>query len=369
MLRALAEVTVGSIGIGLVAGALLTNQDWLDRHILPSFFLMRRWYVFLESSARTAMAISGVVLALVVRPRLGRFTARHPGGLLSAAIAALLALGAGELALTWARPSTEWLVARGEPLRRPDQRLGWTLVPARTGQKVVGGRSIDYAFDPAGYRVRRVEEPVDPERPTIVFAGESITMGEGLTWDESVPAQVGAMMRVQSANLAVDGFATDQAYLRLEAELPRFRRPVAVVMLFMTAIFGRNLDDDRPHLGPGLVWMPAVKPRRLASLATLFVPYRRDATVDRGVLVTREVLGATKALAQARGATPIILVPQFNREDAAERTLRRRVLDEAGLPYVFVEFEAGWRLSGDLHPNAATAHAMAVAIAERLQKR
>jgi len=66
--------------------------------------------------------------------------------------------------------------------------------------------------------------------------------GEGLTWEESVPAQVGAMMGTQSANLAVHGFGTDQAYLRLQMELARFRRPVAVVSLFMTALFGRNLD-------------------------------------------------------------------------------------------------------------------------------
>ena len=47
-----------------------------------------------------------------------------------------------------------------EPRRRPDPRLGWTFVPARTGHNTVGGRVIDYAFDPAGYRVRRVDEPV-----------------------------------------------------------------------------------------------------------------------------------------------------------------------------------------------------------------
>ena len=83
-------------------------------------------------------------------------------------------------------------------------------------------------------------------------------VGEGLNWDETIPAQVGALMDVQSANLAVHGYATDQSYLRVESELPRFRRPVALVTLFMTALLGRNLDDNRPHLGPGLVWLPAV---------------------------------------------------------------------------------------------------------------
>ena len=41
----------------------------------------------------------------------------------------------------------------------------------------------------------------------------------------------------------------------------------------MTALFGRNLDDDRPHLGAGLVWLPAAQHGRLASLATMLVPY------------------------------------------------------------------------------------------------
>jgi len=89
------------------------------------------------------------------------------------------------------------------------------------------GRVVEYAFDPAGYRVRGASDPVDPERPTVIFAGESMMVGHGLTWGESVPGQVETLLGIQSANLAVHGFANDQAYLRLSDELPRFRRPVA----------------------------------------------------------------------------------------------------------------------------------------------
>ena len=113
--------------------------------------------------------------------------------------------------------------------------------------------------------------------------------GKGLTWDESIPAQVGAMLETQSANLAVDGYGSDQAFLRLQAELPYFRRPVAVVAMFLTTLFGRNLDDDRPHVGPGLTWLPGVPHGRLRSLVQLVAPYRRDETVERGIAVTREV--------------------------------------------------------------------------------
>jgi hypothetical protein len=193
-------------------------------------------------------------------------------------------------------------------------------------------------------------------------------LGEGLTWEESVPAQVGGMMGIQSANLAVHGFASDQAYLRLVSELPRFQQPVAVVSLFMTALFGRNLDDDRPHLGPGLVWLPPAQHWRLASMAKLVVPYRSEETIERGVRVTREVLRATVDLARARGATPLVVVPQFGRETAVESALRRRVFDGSDVPYVLVEIDAAWRLAWDRHPNPRAARTIAAAIADRLRR-
>ena len=220
----------------------------------------------------------------------------------------------------------------------------------------------------AGYRVGRIDEPVDTERPTIVFTGESIMFGKGLTWEESIPAQVGAMLATQSVNVAVDGYGSDQAYLRLQAELPRFRQPVAVVAMFMTTLFGRNLDDDRPHLGPGLQWLPGVAHGRLRTLAQLIAPYRSQVTVERGITVTREIFCATVDLAAARGAMPLILVPQFGPEDRVEQALRRRILDEPGLPYVLVEIDPGWRVPGDVHPNAHAAHVIAAAVAARLRR-
>ena len=315
------------------------------------------------------MAAVGALLALV-RIRIARVMTSAPGRVLISACAAALALGAGELVLSRVHlRSTEWLAPTEEPRRRLDPRLGWTFVPARSGQNTIGGRTIDYSFDAAGYRVRRVDEPVDPSLPTIVFVGESVMLGEGLRWDESVPAQVSALMRMQTANMAVHGYGSDQAYLRLETELPRFRHPVAVVSLFMTALFGRNLDDDRPHLAPGLVWLPAEPHGRIVSLAGLLVPYRTDATVERGITMTREVFAATVKLARSRGATPLILVPHFGKEEEAERTLRRRILDEPGLPYVWVEMDEAWRLPWDRHPNAHAAQVIAAAVATRLRER
>src|SRR5262245_1642077 len=318
--QAAAETLVALFGVALIVLGAACTQAWLDRHILPSFFVMRSWYVFLESSARVGLAGLGLFLLLVARRRIAHLLTERPSAAIAGAIAGLLGIAAGQITLAWLHPSTQWLLASVEPLRRPDPRLGWTFVPGREGHKTVGGRTISFAFDAAGYRVRRVDEPVDRARPAILFAGESVMLGEGLNWDETIPAQVGALTGIQSANLAVHGYSTDQSYLRVESELPRFQRPVALTPLFMPSLLGRNLDDNRPHLGPGLIWLPAVGHGRLMSLATLIVPYRRETTIERGIAVTGDVLRATAALATARGATPLIVVPQFNREDDVERT-------------------------------------------------
>ena len=200
------ETAIAAVGVALVAAALAANQSWLDRHFLPSFFMPRHWYVRLESTVRSVVGGAGVLLVFG-RSRLARLMAHAWGTVLQVTVAAVLAIVASEFALRWVqlRP-TEWLIAEEEPRRQADSQLGWVLAPARTGRSRIGGRTIEYAIDAAGDRVQRVDDPVDPARATVVFAGESVMFGEGLTWDESIPAQVGAKLGVQSANLAVHGY-------------------------------------------------------------------------------------------------------------------------------------------------------------------
>jgi hypothetical protein len=362
------DLVIGACGAALIVAAGAAGQSWLDRHFLPSFFIPRHWYVLIETGVRVAIAAAGAVL-VVGRGRIARLLTRAPAMTLLMLAAATLAIAASELVLRW-RPlqPTGWLAREEEPRRQDDPYLGWVLAPSRSGRASIGGRTIDYAVDASGYRVRRADEPVDRERPTIVFAGESVVFGEGLAWDESIPAQVSAMTGIPSANLAVHGYSTDQVYLRLAGELPRFRQPRAVVSIFMTELFGRNLDDDRPHLGPRLVWIPARHASRLMSLARLLVPFRRDATVERGVEVTREALRAIVDLARQRGAAPLVIVPQFGSEDDLQRSIRTLVLSE-DIPSVLVPLDPGWRLAGDPHPNARAAHVIAAAVAGTLSRR
>lgn len=365
----LVEAAVGALGATLLLCAIICRQGWLDAHFLPAFFLSRSGYVLLEDLGRVVVAAVGVTLAIFARRRLANFFAYSPARAFAMSMAVVLAFGASELVLRQVhlRASAEE-PPNIEPHRRYDPRLGWAFVRSHTGRHMIGGRIVEYTFDAAGYRVRSDDQPVDPQRPTIVFAGESMMVGEGLTWEETIPAQVGSILGIQSANIAVSGFATDQTYLRLQAELPRFAHPIAVVSLFTPDLFDRNLDDDRPHLGPGLVWLPPVPRWRLLTIAKFLVPFRSTETIDRGTTVTREALRATIASAHARGAEALIVVPQFVPEEPIERHIRERILDQDGIQYLWVELDPHWRIPGDDHPDARSAHKIAVAVADRLHE-
>jgi hypothetical protein len=373
MLRIGVETAAAIAGLLLLVGAAVAEQSWWDSHFLPVFFLHHDRYVLYERITRLAGGAAGVAIVVFVRPKLGRLVQRMPPREFITAAARIA------LAIALALAASEWLLHPGyvyaaaesanreEPLRQPDRTLGWTFKPARTGHAIVGGRNITYAIDNFGYRVRAGDTPVNTGLPTLLFTGESIIAGFGLNWSETIPAQVGTALKMQSADIAVFGYANDQGYLRVARELPRFSHPVAVVSLFVPSLFVRNLGDDRPHLDSQLGWHPAVHRLWLSTMRRFFVPYQSDRDVERGTRETRAMLMATAALARKAGAIPLIVDPQFGPESPVEQMLRRRILDEPKMAYVRVMLDPGWHLKGDLHPDARAAHAIAMAIAARLQ--
>ena len=366
----IAEITIAFVGVALLSAALLADQRWLDHHFLPSFYTSRADYVRIETVVRISLAVLGLALMFGVRRPLAKFVTCKRELAFQILLAVLLAFPSTELILRIRHGHVlmaEEYSAEIEPGRQRDSQLGWLFVPDRTGYQWVGDRKVEYVIDSNGYRGRSGADRTDFNVPTILFVGESIMVGERLTWDESIPGQVSHLTGLQAANVAVSGYANDQAYLRLQTELPKFQRPVAVVTLFSPFLFDRNLNDDRPHLGPGLASLPPENHWRLTRIFKFLVPYRSEETIERGVKVTREVLHSTIELAHARGAVPIIVVPQFTPEGSEERELRTRVLDEAGVPYVWVQLDASWHVPGDPHPDARAAHAIAIAIADRLR--
>ena len=91
------------------------------------------------------------------------------------------------------------------------------------------------------------------------------------------------------------------------------------------------------------------------------VPYRSDADMADGVAMTRRALLAMVDMARAKGAVPLILVPELAPQTAEEREIDARVLKD--LPVVQVSVDPTWRVPNNRHPDARAAARIADAVA------
>jgi hypothetical protein len=366
---AAANAAVVLFGTLFLAAALGMGASWQWHHFLPTWAWPWSVQQRILLGLRLAVAAIGGAVLLLLRPWLVRAVRAGRGrealiAILTATLAVAAAFAVTEGVLhtrTWRSVQERW---DQEPQRVRNAEYGWSFVPNHAGSVVLNGRPVHYATGPFGYRAARAGEGPDFARPTIVFAGESIVFGYGLDWPDTIPAQVQAMTGIQAANTAVNAHATDQVLLRLRHELPRFRQPVAVVVPFMARLFDRNLDRDRPHLDSGLHWHAGERPPlRLVELGRRILRYRSAAAIREGTLMTQRALQAEIALARARGAKPIILVPQYLPEDPREAAIRHDVLDAAGIRYLLVPVRPEWRAPGHNHPTPEGARAIAAAVA------
>jgi hypothetical protein len=361
-----AEAATLFAGIGLILFAVIADRSWLDRHLLPHLFLQSSKQILWWMVERSLAILVGIALIMPVRRRVGRAFRSGRGRDLSVNVllmvaAVLLALLASELILrtgNWARVE-RWAQSE-EPLRHADPMLGWANIPARIGGETYQGRDIRYVLDADGRRIHDLAHPIDPRRPSILFTGESMMFGFRLNWPETAAGQIEKASGLQSVNIAVNGYGVDQELMRLRQELPRFTKPVAVVALFAPTLLERSLDSHRPHLDATLRWHAARPAWRLERVFKNLLLYHSTAAIDVGVAMTRSNLVAIVAEARARGAVPLILVPEFTPEQPVERKLRERVL--AGLPYVRVELDPRWSIPRDGHPDARANRAMADAV-------
>src|SRR5437870_4158439 len=97
--RIIVEIGIAFVGVVLFVSALLANQRWLDHHFLPSFYVSRSRYVWLESIVRITTAAIGAALALFARGRLAKFITHRPTRALQLTLAVLLAFPATEFVL------------------------------------------------------------------------------------------------------------------------------------------------------------------------------------------------------------------------------------------------------------------------------
>jgi hypothetical protein len=372
---ALAAGVLVAFGVAWLAWSWRCDLRYCERHLLRDYAATDPRDAAIAWGWRVASGVLGVV-SLAAAPFVGRWVRRvgpagGAAGLARIGAALVLALVAAEIGMRALHlPSPHDTSTRTEVrIGERDARYGWRYVASRASVLRHGGRDIEYAIDARHDRAPSLAAAIDPRAPTLIFAGESITAGHGLTWDESYPALVGRALDLQVVDLGVHGYGVDQAFLRLHDELSSFERPVAVVSFFYLPMLARMNDDTHPHLV-----FDGVEPRvvpvdgffrelRLARVWREVVRYRDDSTLELAARIFRE----TDRLARAHGARAVFVAPGCWAAGRPDAYLVDELFAQQGLEVV----DPSWALEhlpDDFHPSPAWTQRLADAVAAALRR-
>lgn len=364
--RLVAEGIVVAVAIALAAWAILADERWWEIHWYRHYCSVDAPEVRKALALRVTAVGVAIVLAVFVRPRLGRWTAARSSRALLARAAPLL------LAVVASLPATELILrSRQEKGHRIVRDYLWH-VGRQHVEVVVGTRKVGYDTNDDGIRTRTRSDVLDKTAPTIVISGESVALGYGLQYDETIGATLTRRTGIATANLAISGQGNDQALDRLQKLLPRFERPIAVVSFVVTTWLERNADESRPHMvldrDGRLVWSdPTSELIRTSPLLTVMrsiVPYRSDAAIE----VTRAILRETASFVRSRGAHPLFVITQCGPHCLdPDPWIARRLVEGLGAPSLRVE-TYDLILERDIHPNPEGAARYAAAIERSLRE-
>jgi len=384
--RVVLLASLGLVGLGMIAGALRIDREWYEVHVLVA-----RCAVFPPEAAgaghlRTLLGVLGVVLLAVLWPldRLLRRAAQAAKGCVSrgtvlrVGLAVVLAFVVSEVILRskthaghgLAQPDTALPPTHGDP------RLSWVFDAPRTTVLDADGVAIPYAIDADGDRVRSETDVPDPSRPTVLFAGESVTYGLGVRWEETYPALVGRELGVQAVIAAVHGYGDDQIYLSMLDHLARLERPLAVVTLALADLLERDVSTWRDRLVVAEDGSLVVAPKQpellrespLVALVERVKPWEDDASLR----VARAIFVATDRAARARGVRALFVLTNFHEAclpDASGRpAIEARLFDGLPVEHVRVDLDPGWVVRSAGHPDARAHARLADGVVEGLRR-
>ncbi len=377
----IAGASASAIAIALLLVALELDRTWFELHLTQSFCALEPAQLQRLALVRIALVFVALFFAFVARPwleaRVGKASARQLfAGTWRWGLAALLAFPAADLILRDAKHAPA-LAPPALPPVQTDEFFGWAGVPSTTTILRAEDREIPYALDLNGYRARSQDDVIDPDQPSILFGGESITEGVGVRFEESYPALVAADLDMQPVEVAVHGYGNDQIHWAIERQLAVLRQPRAVVTFLIPQLLERNLDTSRPRLvldaGGSLVRVEAETPppawwksspvRRLAH--GLF-PYHDASPIE----LVRAIFRATAADARAHGAYPLFVLSNWGAAclppAPGEPTLAERIFGGLDLPWIEVKLDPTWIEHSTFHPNAKAHRVIADAIERAL---
>jgi hypothetical protein len=364
MLRRFAQGTSIVAATLLVAFAAHCDEPWFERHVfLPQQFFLVADHRIVFWVRSTAIAIAAILVALTPLLPKGASLRRLVYAVLLAALAA-------EGLLQWRvrHLVRHELLDAMQGLTTPDPRHGVTLAPSMDRLQRMSGRDIRFRTDAERRRISGLG--IDETLPSLVFTGESTVAGHGLQWNETFAAILASRLQLQAVNLGSLDYRLDQSWLRLENQLPRLARPVAVVGLFMPGLLGRAFAGQRhPVARPtpaGGIELRPTEARTLIQSAAVYRIWKHlywsDAELEEATLSAAAVLRDMDRQAKARRAPCIFVVTGHT-----PRSMLHELFQANGLDFVVVEVPAD-ELLADGHPNPRGSVRIADALEPRLRQ-
>jgi hypothetical protein len=379
--RLVVEVAVALLGALFILWAVQADRPWFEVHTTPHYCFDVVGQPHKARVVRWVGAALGLIVIFVARPLAGRWARRRSAGevaflTVSVAAATLLALWVSDWRLRNKKPEPPgaWPLLNYEPDSEGDPEYVYRPARSHTTEHSVMGRVVRFSIDENGFRVRAPEDHVDFDRPTILFTGESITSGFALPYEETYASMVGQDFRVQTVNMAVQGYDNEQAYMLLHGALPRFAHPLATVTLVLHLEIERNAWLDRPHfvVRDDGTWTfePRADDGWLAKspVRQLFERfYHSDEALQRA----RSTIRATVKESRERGAFPLFVLTNSGGmclpDDTGSPSIEHILFDGLDVVHVRVDTEDVW-VPAIQHPDVRGHRRIADAIERALRE-
>ena len=314
------------------------------------------------------------------------------------AISALFALLSSEIFLRVIDfPFDEAWVPLETRMGRYDEELGWTYLGGGTFEREFRKekRKVAMHFDEHGVRMASPQTRHDEEAETVFLIGCSVTFGHGLPYEETFAARLDAIPDYpQVVNLGVQGYGTDQAFLRLRRHLARFSNVRAVIYTFIPRHVFRNAYADRRLLFrharfPGTKPLFAITKDQRLKIVKRPARYEDNGDYSRvlasirvararhgprpDLTLTHAIVDEMRRTTEAGGA--VFIVNEWNMWGQTKQWAPdgSSLFAGRGLNVVRSEINTQddwreWFIPGDLHPNARAHAHVATLLAEELHR-
>jgi len=202
--------------------------------------------------------------------------------LVVAVAAVILGFLLGEGVVRFAFPEWAPRTARLTDFWRYDRRYGWSHIPGTKGIFRSHGIDAEVVINAKGFRGPEVPYARTPERPRVLFLGDSLTWGFGIAFDDIFVTRLErSLPPLETVNLAVSGYATDQELLLYQDEGRKYRPDLVVIVVAYNdslenaqtvayAVYGKPafvLRDGQLQLINQPVAQPSIMTRAFTRLA------------------------------------------------------------------------------------------------------